>query len=503
MANKKNQKKKVVKKKDVKMEVEEQAKEEEKVIEKEKPVDLANFLRDNISLLNQAVELDDKNLIRRVWRKNTELRRNLSLYDFQAILGEQLPPGSLLKNLLSFLDKSIAVYEKQNKQPNKNMETEKETKSPTEEPLLEVEAYLTLFIITSLMKSQMYSDALELSKNLLHRFSVINRQTLDSFLSKTYYYYSLCSEKLKNSSLHYDEELLQDLITGHKTSSLRLYEQAQATIINLILRYYLTEKRYGEARMFLDAILKDGNPVLGSSNVGNNEQIRFLYYSGKAAAVEANYSESDIAVTRAIRKSPTNTGLGFRLTIHKLNIVTKLLMGEVPERALFQDLDMKKELDPYFHLVQSVRNGSVDSFDRLTKKNNKTFERDDLMTLINRLRSSVVKTALRNINLAYSKISFKDVMQKLLLKTAREAELVCAKAIRDGIIENAVIDSASKSLINTETVDVYSSTLEPKEQFDNRINFCLNVHNSALKAHKYPPDSHKPKEPKLEKIAAK
>lgn len=481
---------------DEKMEIEE---EDINVEEEEKKLDLPKMMRENILTLVRAVELDDKNLIRRVWRRNYVIRKDLSLYDFQQVLADTLPKGSVHKSLINYLDKSIAAHEHVTSGVGKiPTQATKVVKEVTEEPLLEVQSYLTLFIVSTLLKYSLYEDALSLSTDLLEHFKSVNRQTLDSFVAKTYSFYSIASEKLKLKTSHYDEELLTTLISGQKTSGLRLYDQSQAILINLVLRRYISDKMYNEARMFIDAT--EGTPILESSNVGNNAQVRYLYYTGKVSAVEANYSESDLNVTRAIRKAPTNTGLGFRLTINKLNIVTKLLMGEVPDRSLFDDIDMKLELKPYFKLVKSVRNGSVADFDKVTKQYNTFFERDDLMTLVNRLRSSVVKTALKNINLAYSKISFKEIMKKLELKSEKDAELVCAKAIRDSIIENAIIDSASKSLFSTETIDVYSTSLEPKDQFNNRINFCLNVHNSALKAHKYPPNSHKAQETAESKI---
>lgn len=292
---------------------------------------------------------------------------------------------------------------------------------------------------------------------------------------------------------HYAEELLSELVAGHKTADLRLYEQCQATTANLILRKYISDKMYTQARMFLSHT--DASSILDSSHVSNKQQVRYLYYTGKVAAVEANYALSDKHITRAIRKSPTNPGiaLGFRLTIQKLNIVTKLLMGEIPERSLFYMSELKTELQPYFYLVQSVKDGSVAEFEKIRQKYAPIFERDDLMTLIDRLKSSVIKTGLRNINLAYSKISFKDIKEKLELKTEKDAELICAKAIRDQIIDNAIIDPKTKTLLSTETVDVYSTTLEPKEHFKDRTDYCLGVYNAAMKAHKYPPNSHKPR----------
>jgi 26S proteasome regulatory subunit N3 len=41
-----------------------------------------------------------------------------------------------------------------------------------------------------------------------------------------------------------------------------------------------------------------------------------------------------------------------------------------------------------------------------------------------------------------------------------------------------------------ETGDIYS-TVEPQAAFHSRISFCLNTHNEAVKAMRYPPGSHK------------
>ena len=56
------------------------------------------------------------------------------------------------------------------------------------------------------------------------------------------------------------------------------------------------------------------------------------------------------------------------------------------------------------------------------------------LSLVLRLRHSVIKTGLRNISLSYSKISFADVAENLRW-TAIDAEYVCAKAIMDGVID--------------------------------------------------------------------
>lgn len=59
------------------------------------------------------------------------------------------------------------------------------------------------------------------------------------------------------------------------------------------------------------------------------------------------------------------------------------------------------------------------------------------------------------------------------------AEFVCAKAIRDGVIDG-VIDHKNGWLQLKETVNVYT-TNDPQVAFQRRITFCLDVHNEAVK----------------------
>jgi len=65
-----------------------------------------------------------------------------------------------------------------------------------------------------------------------------------------------------------------------------------------------------------------------------------------------------------------------------------------------------------------------------------------------------------------------------------------AKAIRDGVI-SATINHEGRFIQSKEQLDVYS-TQQPLAAFHRRIKFCLNTHNEAVKAMRFPPDAHKP-----------
>lgn len=109
----------------------------------------------------------------------------------------------------------------------------------------------------------------------------------------------------------------------------------------------------------------------------------------------------------------------------------------------------------------------------------KTFRADDTYTLISRLRQNVIKTGLRTMSLTYSRISLRDVCLKLGLDSEETTEYIVAKAIRDGVIE-ATINHEGGYMQNREVLDVYA-TEEPLLAFDERIRFCMSLHNEAIK----------------------
>ncbi|CAN1771150.1 Probable 26S proteasome non-ATPase regulatory subunit 3 [Linum perenne] len=144
---------------------------------------------------------------------------------------------------------------------------------------------------------------------------------------------------------------------------------------------------------------------------------------------------------------------------------------------------------------QAVRIGDLELFKSVAEKFSTTFSSDRTQNLIVRLRHNVIRTGLRNISISYSRISLADVAKKLRLDTPNpiaDAESIVAKAIRDGAID-ATLDHSKGWMVSKETGDIYS-TNEPQMAFNSRIAFCLNMHNEAVRALRFPPNSHKEKE---------
>ena len=127
----------------------------------------------------------------------------------------------------------------------------------------------------------------------------------------------------------------------------------------------------------------------------------------------------------------------------------------------------------------AVRIGDLEAFQTVLTQHASKFSSDGTHSLIVRLRHNVIKTALRMISLAYSRISLKDVCLKLHLDSEEDTEYIVAKAIRDGVID-AEVDHAQGWMKSREAGNVYE-TDEPQKAFQQRIEFCMNLHNESVK----------------------
>ena len=190
---------------------------------------------------------------------------------------------------------------------------------------------------------------------------------------------------------------------------------------------------------------------------------------------------------QALRKAPSHSAVGFRQAATKLLVIVQLLMGEVPERSLFRQHDLARSLRPYLRLTQAVRVGDLAAFAHVCSAavDGGAFRADRTATLVARLRHNVIKIALRQINVSYSRIPLADVAAKLALQSEDDAAGIVAKAIHDGVID-ASIDYTARCVCSNEAAhDVYT-TGAPRAAFHARIGFCLELRNQAVKAMRFP-----------------
>lgn len=284
-----------------------------------------------------------------------------------------------------------------------------------------------------------------------------NSRTLDHFFSKVYYYSGFIYEKIGQLN-----EFVPHFLDAYRAACHRNDEQTQATLINYILRSYINDQLYTQAANFIEICNLP-------ENVSPNQQARNLYYESKIQAVQMKYPEAQAHVIQSIRKASEFTGKAFRVQAMKLRIIVTLLMGEIPDRNLFSDPEMKSDLYPYYVIVQKVRDGNIEEFMKVISEHEEIFKRNDNYNLLIRLRLNVIKFGLRKINASYSRISLSDITAKLGLGSVKETESIVTKAIRDKVI-NAVINREEGELKTNEVADVYTSNV-PTTQMDKRIRF--------------------------------
>eukprot|EP00262_Sarcandra_glabra_P015022 TRINITY_DN454_c0_g1_i1.p1 TRINITY_DN454_c0_g1~~TRINITY_DN454_c0_g1_i1.p1 ORF type:complete len:482 (+),score=57.73 TRINITY_DN454_c0_g1_i1:2-1447(+) len=433
-------------------------------------------LKEIASLIETGAYAKEVRRIMRAIRLTIALRRKLKASVLSAFLNFAFVPGSEPHTrLLSYLPK----------EDEHDMEIDTATsvtQGPTKHSLPELEIYCNLLVLIFLIDQKKYSEAKACSSAGIARLKFMNRRTVDVLASRLYFYYSY-SYELTGDLV----EIRGNLLSLHRVATLRHDELGQETLLNLLLRNYLHYNLYDQAEK-----LRSKAPRFEAHS--NQQFCRYLFYLGKIRTIQLEYTDAKESLLQAARKAPV-AARGFRIQCNKWAVIVRLLLGEIPERTIFMQKGMKKALRPYFELTNAVRIGDLELFRTVAEKNSSTFSTDRTHNLIVRLRHNVIRTGLRNISISYSRISLADVATKLRLDSANpvaDAESIVAKAIRDGAID-ATLDHANGWMVSKETGDVYS-TNEPQTAFNSRIAFCLNMHNEAVRALRFPPNSHKEKE---------
>ncbi|GFY89799.1 PAM domain (PCI/PINT associated module) protein [Actinidia rufa] len=396
-------------------------------------------LKEIASLIETGAYAREVRRIVRAIRLTITLRRKLKASVLYAFLNFALVPGSEVHSRLS------SYLPKEDEHDMEVDPATSATQAPVKHSLPELEIYCYLLVLIFLIDQKRYNEAKACSSASIARLKNLNRRTIDVLAAKLYFYYSLSYELTGDLA-----EIRGNLLALHRIATLRHDELGQFC--------------------------------------------RYLFYLGKIRTIQLEYTDAKESLLQAARKAPI-AALGFRVQCNKWAVIVRLLLGEIPERTVFMQKGMEKALRPYFELTNAVRVGDLELFKIVAEKFSSTFSSDRTQNLIVRLRHNVIRTGLRNISISYSRISLADVAKKLRLDSANpvaDAESIVSKAIRDGAID-ATLDHANGWMVSKETGDIYS-TNEPQIAFNSRIAFCLNMHNEAVRALRFPPNSHKEKE---------
>lgn len=433
-------------------------------------------LKEIASLIETGSYTKEVRRIVRAIRLTMALRRKLKVPVLSAFLDFALVP-------LSEAHSRLSAYLP--KEDEHDMEVDTATsadQAPVKHLVPELEIYCYLLVLVFLIDQKKYNEAKACSSASIVRLKNLNRRTVDVLASKLYLYYSYSYELTGHLA-----EIRGNLLGLHRITTLRHDELGQETLLNLLLRNYLHYNLYDQAEK-----LRSKAPRFEAHS--NQQFCRYLFYLGKIRTIQLEYTDAKESLLQAARKAPA-AARGFRIQCNKWAIIVRLLLGEIPERTVFMQKGMEKALRPYFELTNAVRIGDLELFRSVAEKFAGTFSTDRIHNLIVRLRHNVIRTGLRNISISYSRISLADIASKLRLDSANpvaDAESIVAKAIHDGAID-ATLDHSNGWMVSKETGDIYS-TIEPQIAFNSRITFCLNMHNEAVRALRYPPNTQKEKE---------
>ena len=341
---------------------------------------------------------------------------------------------------------------------------------------MEVGLWLDVLYGVYLLDGDYYEDCASLFASLVTALQALNRRSADLLSAKVFYYYALAVERWEDANGAGGDgaqppllsSILPTLLQCYRSACLQHNEPGQAVLINAILRIHLLHHDYALADTFR---LKSSYPSdlrLISSAV----YARYCYYVGKILCIHLAYSDAALSLQQARRKAPQHRAQArhFKYHINLLAILTQLLMGEIPERTTFNEgasqsqqlatitaltransLGATKQsalmssassspthaqqqlqppassaaagasssslsLYPYLCLTRAVRVGDLATFHAVTSRYAALFARDDVSSLILRLRHNVIKAGLRKINLSYSAIPMAAISTKLALE---------------------------------------------------------------------------------------
>jgi len=387
---------------------------------------------------------------------------------FVEALSEQ---SKICKSLMSHFDRSMEAVDSEGKAVEKPQIPVNVLKFC----LPEAECMIATIAVTHFIDSKKVDVATNVTRSMVQRITTFNRRSMDKLSSNAYFFYARCAEL--NGSL---SSIRKEMLDAYRTACLHMNYPGQATLINILLRDYLSCNLVDQAFKFVS---KTTFPEQRS----NAQYARYLYYVGRIKAIQLEYTDAHNTLTHAVRKAPSNSCRGFRLASTKLSIIVELLTGEIPDRDLFNQHDLRDGLKPYFQLTQAVRSGDLNEFQKVFEKHIDLFHKDKTYSLILRLSQNVIKAGLRSVATSYSQISFDDIRKKLGLNSNEEAEFVIAKAVSDGVID-ARIDREAECMLSQRQADLYCSS-EPQKQLHKRIAFSLSLHNDLLKAMQYPDKS--------------
>lgn len=385
-----------------------------------------------------------------------------------------------------------------------------------------VDLFLRLLLLLFAVDQRLLPFALQQSQSLYDDVLCLSSASrcVDLLTSRIFHLHAYCHEW--NHSL---PTMLESQLRAYRTCVLQHNVTGQATLTNCILRNHILQHQYTQADTFrLKAVFPgqadgEGEEAQTSSSaadlVSSGDAARYAYYSGRLESIQLLYSDAFAHLSVAIRKAPQqgDAAIQFRIQCTRLQLLVQLLMGEIPDRAVFVNVEsplLQEALVPYLALTRAVRVGDLAAFERVCTQYDSVFASAGHVSLIVRLRHAVIKTGLRKLSTAYSRLSLLAVRQRLALQCSPlDVESIVAKAISDGVIEAKIKHVNGQAILVSETgtteaeassIDATNSSSgsadphaghrlscqQQQSALDKRIRFTNSLMSASIKALRFP-----------------
>lgn len=220
-------------------------------------------------------------------------------------------------------------------------------------------------------------------------------------------------------------------------------------------------------------------------HIGHSLLAKYLLYKATYLAHIGHITQAANFVTESLRKAPdgrTKRGLnGFKLRARKLKLILQLIMNEPPTH---QWLNYARIPPHYMNLVHAVNLGNHDEFEKVIKNHRTEFSRDGSLALLEKMRSVVMRNALKKLSLAYSKISIRDVLKKIGADADKNFDLdaFLTKVHRD--LPEFLVDHKQGFIQFKRTSDNYAS-LQTREALVKRVQHLQGLEEQVTKNLRY------------------
>ncbi|KAH7096652.1 diphenol oxidase-A2 [Auriculariales sp. MPI-PUGE-AT-0066] len=438
------------------------------------PLTAQQLVTANIGLVERSVSLLEPRFTHRALRTHAGLRKKLDSGVLAQIVRTTFAKdASTRAHLLSKVPNPPPAPDAE----SMDIDSGASKASDTATVLPETEAYIRLLILDHLIDTKSSDLAIALADETVARLQQLNRRSMDTMAAHVWFSLGRAYELAGRL-----DDARPLLLAAQRTAALRHDDESLAVLLNLLLRSYLASDLYSQADKLIS---KTTFPETASSA----QLARHAYYLGRIRAVQLDYTDAHAKLQQALRRAPSAaTAPGFFQAVHKLAITVELLMGDIPERAIFRHPVLATALLPYLAIARAVRSGSLESFQSTLATHAVAFAQDKTYTLVLRLRQNVIKTGIRRLSLSYARIGLGDICRKLHLDSEEDAEYIVGKAIRDGVIDGRVVHEKGW-LECAGNKGAYGP--EVSEVFNRRIAFCLGLHNESVKAMRYPLNAHR------------